>query len=162
MLTLGQWAHKWQIPSQALQELLYMNIPNSDFGDTSEQITQKLIRLESSKINANMFRNNSGVLPNANGVPVRYGLANDSKKLNKYYKSSDLIGITPIIITQQLVGKVLGIFTAIEVKKGNWKYSNNEREEAQWRFINLIKSKGGFAGFARTIQDYYQCLRVPD
>lgn len=93
------------------------------------------------------------MLPDQNGRPVRYGLCNESAIQNKNIKSSDLIGITPITITQEMVGQKIGVFTAIEVKKENWKFKGDERENAQLNFITWIKSLGGRAGFASSIDD---------
>lgn len=59
--------------------------------------------------------------------------------------SSDLIGITPVQITPEMVGKRIGVFTAIEVKKDVGKAYNKRRMESQQRFINFINNNGGFA-----------------
>ena len=79
---------------------------------------------------------------------MRYGLANESKKMNSFLKSSDLIGITPIKVEQEHVGSVFGVFTSIEVKHGGWKYTGRGREEAQERWIKLVVSLGGIGWFA--------------
>lgn len=78
---------------------------------------------------------------------MRYGLGNESAALNKKYKSSDLIGITPLVITADMVGRKLGIFTAIEVKKEGWDYSGTRGEKAQNNFLEMIRSFGGYGFF---------------
>ena len=52
-----------------------------------------------------LFRNNSGACVDATGRLVRYGLGNISKKHSDKFKSADLIGITKVIITPDMVGK---------------------------------------------------------
>jgi hypothetical protein len=76
------------------------------------------------------------------GVPVRYGLANESAKINKIVKSSDLIGISS-----------QGQFLAIECKRPGWKYTGNEHEAAQLAFITFIHSMGGDAKFVTSADD---------
>jgi len=119
----------------------------------TETEVQNDVLLVTSKQGSRMWRNNVGVAKRADGTPVRYGLANVTKAMNKNLKSSDLIGITPTIITQEMVGLTVGVFTAIECKKGDWKYTNTEREIAQDRYINLVKSLGGYACFCNNAED---------
>ena len=122
-----------------------------------EQDVQNTIRLEASKQGCRLFRNNVGGLYNKRGDFVRYGLGNDSAAVNKVLKSSDLIGITPVRIGIEHVGRVLGVFTSIEVKHTDWVYRLTPHELAQLAWINLIKDNGGFAGFAANIGDF-QCV----
>ena len=119
----------------------------------TETEVQNEVLLKASKLGWRLFRNNVGVAINKQGVPVRYGLANISKKMNKYLKSSDLIGITPTVITQDMVGQTIGVFTAIECKKSNWKRGTTQREEAQNNFITLVKSLGGKATFCNNSEE---------
>ena len=76
----------------------------------NESTIQAKVRLDASKLGWRLWRNNVGVLMDSRGVPVRFGLANDSAGVNKIIKSADLIGIRPVIITQDMVGKVIGQF----------------------------------------------------
>jgi hypothetical protein len=112
-----------------------------------EAEVQSKIRLEASKEGITLWRNNVGAAQTREGRWVRYGLCNDSQKLNKYLKSSDLIGIKPVVITPDMVGQTVGVFVARECKASNWIYKDTEREKAQKRFIDLINSLGGDAGF---------------
>ena len=114
----------------------------------SEAAAQQRVRLEASQKGARLWRNNCGVLEDKTGRPVRYGLANDSPAVNKMIKSSDLIGITPHVVTPQDVGRTLGIFTAIEVKRHGWCFRGQDRETAQLRFIILVLSMGGIGKFS--------------
>ncbi len=106
-----------------------------------------------------LLRNNSGALPDVNGRTVRYGLGNTSTTWNKKFKSSDEIGLTEVIVTPDMVGKKLGVFTAIEMKKPNWKFNpDDKREVAQKNFHDWVKARGGFAGFCSTPQGYKEII----
>jgi hypothetical protein len=112
----------------------------------AESSVQAQIRLLASQRGWRLFRNNVGVMTREDGVPVRFGLANDSKQMNAQYKSGDLIGIMPLIITPAHVGHTLGIFTSIECKHPDWKPSDrDERYLAQCRWRDLVLSLGGYA-----------------
>lgn len=121
---------------------------NESVTKMSESAVQTRVSLEASKRGIRLWRNNSGVAPDDQGNrTVRYGLGNVSSQVNKVMKSSDLIGITPVVVTQEMVGKTVGIFTAYEIKKGSWAYKHTDREKAQLAFINLVQQLGGKAAF---------------
>jgi len=147
---LTEWAKRWNLPPQALEELATIHnlTPNTLLTGMSEEAVQVRIRLEASQKGLRLFRNNVGVLQDARGVPLRYGLANESKQQNTILKSSDLIGIRPIVVTQDMVGKTIGQFVAREVKQGSWVYKGNQHEQAQLNFLGLINALGGDAQFA--------------
>lgn len=101
-----------------------------------------------------LWRNNNGACEDATGRVIRYGLGNVSKEQNEKIKSSDFIGITPVLITPDMVGSVVGVFTAFEMKASDWKFSvKDKRAVAQLKFIDIVKEVGGFAGFVQTIDD---------
>lgn len=124
---------------------------------TPEGKASDKIHLRASEWGCRLFRNNSGVLMDARGVPVRFGLGNISKKINKKLKSSDLIGYIPVTVTPEMVGKKVAVFTAVEAKpegtviKEVW--PEHVREHGQQNFINLINNAGGLAGFATCSDD---------
>lgn len=113
----------------------------------NEKSVVDLARLNSAKQKTLLWRNNSGAALDATGRPVRYGLANESSQINAVLKSSDLIGIEERTITQDMVGQVVGVFTAVECKHSAWRYSGTAHEKAQKNFIDLVNSKGGNAYF---------------
>lgn len=115
---------------------------------------QQKIQLQASKLRNILLRNNSGAFKDATGRVVFYGLGNISKKHNQEIKSSDLIGGTKIIVTPDMVGTEILVFTAIEVKEEGWKYKNSQREKAQQKFIDIIKEMNGIAGFCQSVDDY--------
>lgn len=115
---------------------------------TTEQTLQSTIRAEAARLGIYLWRNNSGVLRDDRGVPVRFGLGNDSSRINAVLKSSDLIGIMPD-----------GRFIAIEVKAPGWRGPRTERERAQKAFIDLVRRQGGVAGFVTSIEEFKRCLK---
>ena len=124
---------------------------------TPESRASDEVRLRAAQWGMKLLRNNSGVLPDKYGRPVRFGLGNESVKINKRLKSGDFIGTTPIIITQEMVGKTVGVFTNIEAKAAGFKeretYPEKSREFGQNNFNKLIVEQGGLAGFASCFQD---------
>jgi hypothetical protein len=114
----------------------------------SEAAVQNNVRLEAGRKGVRLFRNNVGATYDKEGNFIRYGLANESSQMNKAIKSSDLIGIRPILVTPQMVGYRVGVFVAREVKRGDWRYAGDPAEQAQLNFIQLITSLGGDAAFA--------------
>jgi len=115
----------------------------------SEAAVTSQIDIMAASLGAMLMRNNCGAFQDQTGRWIRYGLMNESVKVNKEFKSSDKIGITPVLIEPRHLGQTLGVFTAIEAKEQGWKLRpSDEHAKAQLRFINLIKAHGGFAGFA--------------
>ena len=152
-MQLNQWALKWQIPYEALEDLhdIFGLVPDTlgaPLEGESEAAVQNRIRLEASAKGLRMWRNNVGVLMDERGIPVRFGLANDSKQMNENIKSSDLIGIRPVLITQEHVGSIIGQFVAREVKESKWSYKATKRELAQLKYLELVVSLGGDGAFA--------------
>jgi hypothetical protein len=115
----------------------------------SEARQQSLIRLDAAEHRVWLTRNNVGALLDERGVPVRYGLANESKAQNKAVKSADLIGIRRVLIGPHHVGMVLGQFVSIECKEQGWTYNPRDKHtvaQAAWR--DFVLANGGFATFA--------------
>jgi len=125
----------------------------------SETNLQNIARIIASQKGGFLWRNNSGALQDNNGRWVRFGLGNDSKALNSVMKSSDLIGVVPVIVTQDMVGKIIGQFVAIEVKHEGWRQlPSDKRAEAQLNFLRAIDRVGGSAGFATCEDDINRIL----
>lgn len=125
-----------------------------------ESTVQQEIQGEAMHYNCTLMRNNSGACVDETGRVVRFGLGNISKKHTDQIASSDLIGVTKVTVTPEMVGKTVGIITAIEVKKSDWNPNKklDKRETAQYNFIKWIKSLGGRAGFARSTEDLDEIL----
>lgn len=114
----------------------------------TEQSLQQEIRLLAAKKGHSLWRNNNGAFKDEKNRWIRFGLGNDSKQLNEHWKSSDLIGMTND-----------GRFLAVEVKKPNWRLTDGDkRAQAQANFMNSVRSLGGRAGFAQSIEDFERIL----
>ena len=128
----------------------------------SEAYAQQQARLSIARQGGMAWRNNVGATKSKEGhtcprcsfsfevaqTPIRWGLANDSAKLNAKVKSSDLIGIVPRLVTPEMVGSTIGQFLSVETKKQGWTYTGNAHEVAQLNWLELIASKGGLAAFS--------------
>lgn len=112
-----------------------------------ESKVQALARVEASEQGLRIWRNNVGVAFDKKGTPIRYGLANESAQMNRVIKSSDLIGIKPILILPEHVGQTIGQFIARECKASDWRYMHSPREAAQKKFLDLVNSLGGDGQF---------------
>lgn len=93
-----------------------------------ESDIQKQIMLALSQAGCVVWRNNTGMIKNPQGRPVRFGLC---------VGSSDIIGIGPG-----------GRFLAIEVKT-----AKGRATEKQLNFINRVIKAGGIAGVARSADE---------
>lgn len=150
MSELTQWAIRHGVSQEALQELVSMSLPSSTTSPadlTSEANVQINARLEASKAGAALWRNNTGVAYDERGIPVRFGLCNESPQMNKRVKSADLIGIRPVTVTADMVGGIIGQFVAIECKHPGWTYRGQGREVAQNNFLSIVNSLGGYGKF---------------
>lgn len=155
MNNLHEWARRWNVPLEMFRDLqmtlgTYTAPLPADAPEAgkSEAWAQSAVRLEASEKGVKLFRNNVGVLENKTGRPVRYGLGNDSSKMNEVIKSADLIGVRPVVILPHHVGHTFGQFVSREIKAPNWQYTGGGREPAQLAWANLINANGGDAAFA--------------
>lgn len=112
---------------------------------------QQLIRLEAARRGTPLWRNNNGACFDDKGRMIRYGLGNDSKRLNDVWKSSDLIGIYPVKITPAHVGLTLGVFYAVEVKAPGWRMDSRARAQAE--FGQSVTEHGGIFRFVTCTGD---------
>lgn len=157
MSLLDEWARTWGVGMDALLDLRLrmgvagnraMPVVEPEGKPGSEVRQQSLIRIDAGKCGVWLTRNNVGALIDERGVPVRYGLANETKVQNEQTKSADLIGIRSILIGPQHVGTVIGQFVSVECKHETWTYKGDKHESAQLNWANFVISKGGFACFA--------------
>jgi hypothetical protein len=115
---------------------------------TSETAVQQHARLELARRGGLPMRNNVGVAETNDGRFVRFGLMNTSKQENERFKSSDIICPVPIVIRPEHVGRTIAVFGAFETKQSGWHLTpGDKRGQAQLKFIELIRSVGGVAGF---------------
>ena len=110
---------------------------------------QNNLSLHASQIGTTLFCNNVGMYKDQRGNVIRYGLCKGS---------SDLIGWTPIMVTPDMVGKKIAVFTAVEVKLNkNGKYKATDDQK---RFISAVLNNGGFAGVADCKKDLEDIIHV--
>ena len=152
MNALNQWAQRHGVSPQAMQDLyatmgITETLTPAGTG-FSEAVVQQRVRIIESRKGNRLWRNNNGACEDITGRQIRYGLGNDSSQINKVFKSSDLIGITPHVVVPADVGLRLGIFTSIEVKREDWSYKGTERETAQFNWLKLVLSLGGIGRFS--------------
>ena len=93
-----------------------------------------------------LLRNNVGVAVTKTGSVVRFGLA---------VGSSDLIGWTPTIVTEDMVGKRIAIFVSVEVKKS----PRQKPTQAQADFLDAVKKAGGIALVACSVEEVLTALK---
>src|SRR4030042_456787 len=103
---LAEWRHITQLGEPTSGAIM------SD----SEALIQQQVRIAASRKGWRVWRNNVGAGTLQNGSHVRWGLANESAAMNHQYKSSDLIGIKPMLILPEHVGTVGGVVVAIYAK----------------------------------------------
>lgn len=86
-----------------------------------------------------LYRNNRGAIQTGKGW-IRYGVGPNG--------ASDWLGWVSLIITPEMVGMRVAIFTAVEAKK-----DGEDADENQDKFIKLVLAAGGRAGVARSAED---------
>ena len=153
---LQGWAARWSLPAECLADLLQcMGVgvvppepPTPAPPQATEAWSQSMVRLEAPRFGIWLGRNNVGALLDKRGVPVRYGLANESKQQNEVMKSGDLIGIRPVVITASMVGGTIGQFVSRECKRPGWVFKGDAHEQAQANWAALVIKYGGDAKFA--------------
>jgi hypothetical protein len=107
----------------------------------AETTLQQEIRLALGTIpSARIFRNQVGSLPDPRtGRLVTFGLAKGS---------ADLIGWRTVVVTPEMVGTRLAVFTSIEVKTPTGRV---RPEQQAWQAAVL--AAGGISGIARSVSD---------
>lgn len=113
------------------------------------------------------WRNNvgKGIVISANGpkysallaaimkLASQYGCAASPINFGLCVGSSDRIGIHPVVITPDMVGKTIGQFLAVEVKT-----KTGDIRPEQHTFINNVRKAGGLAGVVRSTEDVITLL----
>lgn len=105
----------------------------------------KRIQVAASSIGCRLFRNNVGSLKDRNGTWVTYGLCTGS---------SDLIGWIPVKVTQEMVGKTISIFLALEVKTPTGKLTAEQQN-----FLSIVTQAGGISFVATSEEEATRILK---
>lgn len=124
----------------------------------AEQHLRKAVLTAISGLGARLFRVNTGLAwagkAEVHGTtvfirdayPVRMGLVEGG---------SDLVGWTPVVVTPDMVGERVAVFTAIELKVGK-----TATTEDQDRFLARVAEAGGAATVARSVGDAVDLVRA--
>jgi len=160
-MTLADWQARWghHVPAQAIAELTAILSPvmplPAPTARHSEAAGAAQIRLAAGRAGVPVWRNNRGGAYDNTGRFIRYGLGNESPALNARWKSSDLIGMLPVVVQPSHVGQTLGVFLAVETKKPGWRLTpGDKRAQAQAAFLQSVQGFGGVGGFCCTAEDF--------
>jgi hypothetical protein len=105
----------------------------------NESTTQREIRAKLGSMKLPFFRYQVGTFLTSEGAMVNIGVKG----------VSDLIGITPYTITPEDVGRTVGIFTALEVKKPR----GGRVSEEQKAFLRTVNRLGGIGAVVKSAAD---------
>ena len=100
--------------------------------DENEEVLHPVM-LGASRKGHRLFRNNQGVAFHKDGSAVAYGVGHG-------LGGSDAIGWTRLVVTPEMVGKPVAVFTAIETKTGRKKPTDKQE-----KFLLAVAEAGGFA-----------------
>lgn len=126
----------------------------------SEKSLLNKLMIRATELGGRLFRNNVGVawvgtkidkLSNGDIIlrsprVIRYGLC---------VGSSDLIGWMPVVVTQDMVGKKIAMFTAVEAKVGGLRLTTEQKD-----FLFSVDAHGGIAVLARDVDDLLKDLKM--
>lgn len=112
---------------------------------STEAEIQQEVRKRIAELGGAVWRNNKGAGKLENGSFVRWGLCNDSAALGARIRSADLVGIRPLLILPEHVGRTVGQFISVECKASGYRPGGTEHEIAQRRWRDLVAGLGGYA-----------------
>lgn len=130
-----------------------------------ESSIQKKIMLALSNVGARLFRNNVGkcwigrskVITEKTTMTLNPGdvVITSARRFNAglHKGSSDLIGWTPIEVTQAMVGGKVAVFTAPEIKSNKGRLSEDQK-----KFLKKLNDDGGIGFVARSEEEALQKL----
>jgi hypothetical protein len=97
---------------------------------------------------ARLFRNQVGSLPDPRtGRLVTFGLARGS---------ADLIGWRTVVVTPEMVGQRIAVFTSIEVKTPTGRLA-----PSQQHWLQAVRTAGGVAGVVKSVADALHVVETP-
>lgn len=125
----------------------------TDGEGSSEAAVVARCKVRASKMGGRLWKNHKGAAVLQDGTFMRYGILNESKRISDDIKSSDLIGVYPLVITQDMVGSTVGQLWLVEVKEEDWHFTGDAHEMAQLKFLELGLAMGARATFATSEDD---------
>lgn len=138
----------------------------------NENVLGKKLCLIASNLGARIFRVNTGM--GWVGETINFSKKTTLLKLDMYpgdiiirkarplhaglcEGGSDFIGWSSKIITQNMVGKKVALFTALEIKTLEGK-TNKNRLEKQQAFIDAVNNAGGIASIIKDEESAFELL----
>jgi len=119
----------------------------------SESTILKRVQVAASERGARLMRNNVAKSWVGESIFQADGsvVISNPRRLNAGLAvgSSDLIGWTPQIVTAEMIGRTVAVFTAVETKSRGGRLTTD-----QALFIKIVKDAGGIAGVCRSVADY--------
>ena len=117
-----------------------MIVPNAE-----TDLQQRIRIAVGTRPDTRLFRNQCGALPDPRtGRLVTFGLARGS---------ADLVGWRTVVITPDMIGRRIAVFTSIEVKTPTGRV---RPEQQAW--LGVVRGAGGIAGIARSVTDAHTLL----
>lgn len=101
---------------------------------------------------ARMLPDGTAVVPAARPVALGLSFPNGDPVVG----TPDLIGWTPVVITQDMVGRTLPIWTGVETKASR----GGRRREGQINFVQQVQNAGGIAGFASSPEQALEIIEA--
>jgi ribosomal protein S19 len=114
-----------------------------------ESNIQSLVLMKATELGCRMFRINVGQGWTGNKI-IKQGkdvLIKDARpfRVGVPVGFHDTAGFTPIVITQDMVGKTVAVFTTAEIKT-----STGRATKEQLNFLNHVRENGGISGVVRS------------
>lgn len=118
-----------------------------------ETALRNAVTLAASGLGVRLFRNNVGLgwvgrliggvkagrVTLAEARPLHAGLCKGSH---------DLIGLRPVVVTPEMVGRTVAVFVSIELKTGDVTVTTEQED-----FGAMVQGCGGIVGVARSVDD---------
>lgn len=114
------------------------------------------LRVRASELGARLFRQNTGMAwvgkvirgPGAYVLGPSDVLIRNARPFHAGHEGmADLGGWVPVVITADMVGKTIAVYTQVEVKE------NSKPTPAQLAWVKAVNAAGGRAGIARNDED---------
>lgn len=105
----------------------------------------KLIQVKATENGARLFRNNVGVGKSVAGSTIKFGL---------HTGSGDLIGWTPVKITDEMIGKTIAVFTSIECKSSKGRI---RPDQMLWKLT--VKEAGGISAIVKSENEFLEAIK---
>ncbi len=131
---------------EQLLALIAKHTPKPKRKSDETKLLPKLITV-ASRCGTRLFRNQRGKYRIGTRW-IKYGLGANG--------SSDLIGYTVRVVTPDMVGQKIAIFTAIEAKAATGRATDQQQE-----FVRQVQFDGGIAQIIRSVQELEITLKRP-